>query len=279
MIVVDYLYFKRGIVLHAGLVLLLLNIVVTYAWADNKADIPAVSEPAQSSVEIDEGSSGEEDEEWEEENWEEEWETADSLADPLEPINRFFFHFNDKLYFWLLKPVATVYSGFIPEDLQVAIRNFFDNLQTPARAVNSLLQGKVRDSSEELARFALNSTVGIFGLGDFARDVFGLRSSYEDFGQTLAFYGAGGVFYINWPFLGPSNFRDSIGKLGDAYLHPIILLDADLGVVIGAWTFEKVNYTALTLGDYELFTETALDPYTAVKDAYQQYRNGLINNQ
>jgi phospholipid-binding lipoprotein MlaA len=65
---------------------------------------------------------------------------------------------------------------------------------------------------------------------------------------------------------------------GDAYLHPIILLDAEWGVIIGAWTFEKVNYTALTLGDYELFTETALDPYAAVKDAYQQYRNGLIEN-
>ena len=133
--------------------------------------------------------------------------------------------------------------------------------------------------SEEVARFALNSTVGILGLGDFARDVFGLRSSYEDLGQTLAYYGAGGGFYINWPFLGPSNFRDSLGMLGDACMHPIILLDSGWPVTIGAWTFEKVNYTALTLGDYELFTETALDPYAAVKDAYQQYREGLIKNQ
>jgi phospholipid-binding lipoprotein MlaA len=199
---------------------------------------------------------------WEEEDWEEEWEDSATIADPLEPLNRFFFHFNDKLYYWALKPVARVYSGFFPEDLQIAIRNAFD----------------IRKSSEEVVRFALNSTVGIFGVGDFAKDVLGLYSSYEDLGQTFAFYGAGGGFYINWPFLGPSNFRDSLGMFGDAYLHPIILLDAEWGVIIGAWTFEKVNYTALTLGDYELFTETALDPYAAVKDAYQQYRNGLIEN-
>lgn len=224
------------------------------------------------------------DEEWEDEDWEDEawagddWEDTAAIADPLEPLNRLFFHFNDKMYYWVLKPVARVYSGLFPEDLQIVVRNFFDNLRTPVRAVNCLLQGKVRESSYEVARFTLNSTVGIFGLGDFAYDILGLRPSFEDLGQTLAFYGAGGGFYINWPFLGPSNFRDSLGMLGDAYMHPIILIDAEWAVIIGAWTFEKVNYTALTLGDYELFTETALDPYTAVKDAYQQYRNGLIKN-
>jgi phospholipid-binding lipoprotein MlaA len=120
--------------------------------------------------------------------------------------------------------------------------------------------------------------VGIIGLGDFAGDVFGLQSSYEDLGQTLAYYGAGGGFYINWPFLDPSNLRDSLGMLGDGYMNPFIFLDVDREVTIGIWTFEQVNYSALTLGDYELFVGTALDPYTAVKDAYQQYRNGLIQN-
>jgi len=216
---------------------------------------------------------------WAEDQWEDEWKAQPPvLADPLEPINRFFFHFNDKLYYWILKPVAKVYSAVFPEELQICFRNFFNNLKTPARAVNSLLQGNVRDSFHEVARFTLNSTVGIVGLGDFAKDAFNLDSSYEDLGQTFAYYGAGGVFYINWPFLGPSNLRDSLGLVGDSYLHPLFLFDADYDVIIGAWTFEKINYTALTLGDYELFTQTALDPYTAVKDAYQQYRNGLIEN-
>ena len=256
----------------------MLLLTASFSWAVDDRQTPGDKQVEISEIQAEESLNDPGDNAGEEEGWEEEWEDSATIADPLEPLNRFFFHLNDKLYFWVLKPVATVYSGFFPEELQIAFRNFFDNLRTPARAVNSLLQGNVRDSSEEVARFALNSTLGIVGIGDFAEDVLGLRSSYEDLGQTLAHYGAGGGFYINWPFLGPSNFRDSLGMLGDAYLHPIILLDAEWDVIIGAWAFEKVNYTALTLGDYELFTETALDPYAAVKDAYQQYRNGLIEN-
>jgi phospholipid-binding lipoprotein MlaA len=270
-----YLNMNRNFINSVGFIFLLL-FTAGHSWAVDDAGSSAASESVLASTETADNVSA--DDVWTEEEWEDEWGPSDTIADPLEPLNRFFFHFNDKLYYWVLKPVARVYAGFFPEDMQIAIRNFFDNLRTPARAVSCLLQGRVKDSSGEVARFALNSTVGIAGLGDFARDVLGLYSSEEDLGQTFAHYGAGGGFYINWPFLGPSNFRDSLGMLGDAYMHPIILLDADWEVTIGAWTFEKVNYTALTLGDYELFTETALDPYAAVKDAYQQYRNGLIEN-
>jgi phospholipid-binding lipoprotein MlaA len=214
---------------------------------------------------------------WEdEENWEEGWDEAETIADPLEPLNRLFFRFNDKLYYWVLKPVARVYSGIMPQELRISVGNFFDNLLSPGRAVNSLLQGEVKDFSVEVTRFVLNSTAGILGLGDFARDVLDLRSSEEDTGQTLGYYGLGGVFYIVWPFLGPSNFRDSLGKIGDGYLNPVIFLDAESEVTFSLWTLDRVNYTSLTLGDYELFTETALDPYVAVKDAYQQYREGQI---
>lgn len=213
---------------------------------------------------------------WEDDTWEEEWDEVETIADPLEPLNRLFFHFNDKLYYWVLKPVARVYSGVLPEELRISIGNFFDNLLSPGRAANCLFQGEVKDSAEEITRFVLNSTAGILGFGDFARDVLELRSSEEDTGQTLGYYGLGGIFYIVWPFLGPSSVRDSLGKIGDAYLHPMILLDADWELTVGLWTLDRVNYTSLTLGDYELFTETALDPYVAVRDAYQQYREGQI---
>lgn len=245
---------------------------------------PAASEatkalaPKLAASKVDHDANDQGDDVWVEENWDEEWKAQESLADPLEPLNRVFFQFNDKLYFWFLKPAARVYGLFIPADLQIAIKNFFDNLWGPARAVNCLLQGRVRDSSVEAARFLLNSTAGVAGFGDVARDVAGLRSSEEDLGQTLAHYGAGGGFFIMWPFLGPSNVRDSIGRVGDIYLHPFTYLDLDPEVIIGAGIFERVNNTSLTLGDYELFTETALDPYTAMKDAYQQHRNGQIHN-
>jgi phospholipid-binding lipoprotein MlaA len=264
------------IIFRAYVAVFFMLLTFNHAWADGTADL---SPSAQTDVtlETNEAAGDAKDDAWEEkDNWEDEWEEGDAIADPLEPLNRFFFHFNDKLYYWVLKPVARGYSAIIPEDIQISVRNFFDNLKSPTRAVNSLLQGQVKDSSVEVARFVLNSTVGILGLGDFAKDVLDLNSTKEDTGQTLGFYGAGGGFYINWPFLGPSNLRDSLGLIGDAYLHPFIFLDLDAEVIVGTWTLEKVNYAALTMGDYELFKETALDPYAALKDAYQQYRNGLI---
>jgi len=267
---------KKIIAIQAYVTFFVLLHTGTCAWASDASDLS--SNPQTDVIfKTDGPASGAENDAWDdEENWDDEWEEGETIADPLEPLNRFFFHFNDKLYYWVLKPVTRAYSAIVPEDIQISVRNFFDNLRSPTRAVNSLFQGQVHDSSVEVARFVLNSTVGIFGLGDFAKDVLDLRSTREDTGQTLGFYGAGGGFYINWPFLGPSNFRDSLGMVGDAYLNPIIFLDTSNEVIVGMWTFEKVNQTALTLGDYELFTETALDPYTAVKDAYQQYRNGLI---
>jgi phospholipid-binding lipoprotein MlaA len=264
------------IIFRAYVAVFFLLLTFTHAWSGDADDL---SPSAQTDVNLEsnEVAGDAEGDNWQEEdNWGDEWEEGDVIADPLEPLNRFFFHFNDKLYYWVLKPVAKGYAFIFPEEIQILVRNFFDNLRSPTRAVNSLLQGQVKDSAVEVTRFVLNSTVGILGLGDFAKDVLDLNSTKEDTGQTLGFYGAGGGFYINWPLLGPSNFRDSIGMVGDAYLHPLMYLDADWEVKVGVQAFEKVNQTALTLGDYELFKETALDPYAAVKDAYQQYRNGLI---
>lgn len=271
-----FLIKKDSMVTALTLVLLLLNI--SGAAAADMAQTGIAAEAYQAPGEEGMTTGAAEDEAWAEENWDEEWGETPDLADPLEPVNRLFFSFNDRLYFWLLKPAARVYGAIMPDELQIALRNFFDNLETPARAVNSLLQGNPRDALTEVARFTLNSTVGIAGLGDFAKDIFNLQSQKEDLGQTLGHYGAGGGFYIVWPFLGPSNLRDSLGRAGDAFLDPLFLLDADDDVIISARILERINYISLTLGDYELFIETALDPYIAVKDAYQQYRNGLIEN-
>lgn len=215
----------------------------------------------------------------EEENWEDgETDEFVPIADPLEPLNRIFFHFNDKLYYWALKPVARGYKAVLPEDIRIVVRNFFNNLLAPTSIVNNLLQGKVRKSAEELVRFVSNSTVGILGLGDFAQDVLKLAPTFEDTGQTLGYYGLGGIFFINWPVLGPSNVRDSIGMVGDYFLDPITYLDIKWQERLAIKAYDRVNRTSLTLGDYELFTETAIDPYIAVRDAFQQYRDGKIND-
>lgn len=202
------------------------------------------------------------------------------VADPLESVNRLFFQFNDKLYFWCLKPVSQVYGKILPQDIRLCIRNAFDNFMTPVRLVNNLLQGKAGRAGTEISRFVINTTVGIGGLGDPARQNFGLLPAREDFGQTLAVHGAGPGFYLNWPLLGPSNLRDTAGYLVDRLVDPLTYLTSPSWQTVAAVQgTSRVNETSLTLGNYELFTDTALDPYAAVRDAYQQHRQGSITDE
>lgn len=202
-------------------------------------------------------------------------EMEDEIPDPLEPFNRAMFTVNDKLYFWVLKPVAKGYSTVIPEPIRLSVRNFFNNVATPIRLVNSLLQFKMKSASNELVRFGINSTVGILGLYDVAKDEMGINMQDEDFGQTLGVWGAGPVFYIYWPVLGPSNFRDSLGFVGDYFLDPVNYVNPMLdryALKIG----DTVNRTSLRIGDYEEIKKDAIDPYSAFKDIYYQYRKSKI---
>lgn len=199
--------------------------------------------------------------------------------DPLEPLNRAFFHFNDRLYFWVLKPVAKGYSQVIAEDVRVCVRDFFNNLLAPVRIANNLLQGKVKNSGIETARFLINSTMGIAGLADPAKDMFSLTARDEDFGQTLGFYGFGDGIYICWPFLGPSNLRDTVGLVTDSFLSPLAYLtSADPRTGFSLQAGREVNHTSLTMGDYEDFKDAAIDPYVSLRDAYRQHRQKKIHD-
>ena len=204
---------------------------------------------------------------------------AARVPDPLEPLNRVFFHFNDKLYFWVLKPVARGYSHVVAQDVRVCVRDFFHNIFAPVRIVNNLLQGKVKNSGIETARFVINSTLGIAGLADPAKDIFSLTVKDEDFGQTLGVYGFGDGIYICWPLLGPSNLRDSVGLVADSFLSPLAYLTAaDPGAGIAVQAGREVNHTSLTMGDYEDFKEAAIDPYVSLRDAYRQHRRKKIQD-
>ena len=149
-----------------------------------------------------------------------------TIADPWEPFNRAMFTFNDRLYFWVLKPVAEGYSAVLPEPARVSVGNFFSNLRSPIRFVNCVLQANFIGAATELFRFMLNSTIGLAGLFDPAGgEEIGLVRQDEDFGQTLGSYGVGQGFYIVWPFLGPSSPRDTVGMIGDYFSYPISYLD------------------------------------------------------
>jgi len=209
---------------------------------------------------------------------EEETEPAESsgeaVPDPLEPMNRAFFAFNDKLYFWVLKPVATGYKTVVPEEARVCVRNFFQNLSFPVRFVNNLFQGKFFGAFEETCGFLVNSTVGLGGFADIAMAV-NLKRHDEDMGQTLAVYGSGPVFYIYWPFFGPSTLRDTMGMVGDIFLDPLTYF-GDYWYAPYSRGINVVNETSLRIGDYESLKKAALDPYVALRDAYYQNRLSKI---
>jgi len=193
------------------------------------------------------------------------------VPDPLEPFNRIMFNVNDALYFWIVKPVSQVYGGVIPEPARICIRNFFSNLTTPARLVNCLLQGKGKGADTELRRFAINTTCGVLGFGDPALDQYGLEPVPEDLGQTLAVYGLGDGFYIVLPLLGPSNARDSVGRLGDWFLNPVSYVEPTKAAY-GITAVRFTNQMSLNIGEYETFKSMTVEPYIAMRKTYAQYR-------
>jgi phospholipid-binding lipoprotein MlaA len=198
----------------------------------------------------------------------------ETIADPLEPWNRVMFTFNDKLYFWVVKPVARGYSAVIPEWGRVRVSNVFQNVTMPVRFVNNLLQLKIRSAGTEVLRFVFNTIAGVGGMFDVAKNI-GLNPQEEDLGQTLGVYGIGNVLYLVWPVLGPSSLRDTVGTVGDYFLDPVNYI-TPTATRIGVHSLDYTNRASLHIGDYEDLKESALDPYIAFRNAYLQYRNNKI---
>ncbi len=198
-----------------------------------------------------------------------------NINDPIEPFNRGMFWFNDKLYFYLLKPIARGYR-VVPEPARKSVSNFFSNLGTPARFVNSVLQLKFADAGSELGRLVVNSTVGIGGLFDPAKKYLGWRKKDEDLGQTFGHYGVGNGFYIVWPLLGPSSARDTVGLAGDFFLNPLRYVDIKPLERVALEGLEKETKLSLDKDTYEGIKRQALDPYVDVRTTYAQHRKGKI---
>jgi phospholipid-binding lipoprotein MlaA len=202
------------------------------------------------------------------------------VYDPLEPINRGIFWFNDKLYFYVLKPLARGFR-YVPEPWRVSLKNFFNNLRAPVTIINATLQGKFADAGNELTRFATNTTLGIGGLFDPSKEHFGIKPKDEDTGQTLGYYGVGPGPYLVLPFLGPSNLRDGIGWFADSRMHLAYYIwgkDKDNYDYLAAIAIRAINNLSLDKDTYEGIKQDALDPYLFVRDAYAQYRQNQIDN-
>jgi phospholipid-binding lipoprotein MlaA len=215
--------------------------------------------------------------EQQDEFFEKEFETHHvQVADPLYIWNKGMYHVNDKIYFWLLKPLSKGYRAITPVIFRIGVRNFFHNLTMPIRFVNCLLQGKGNEAASELTKFFINTTIGILGLGNPASQYPQLVvPDEEDLGQTFAKYGIGNGFYIVWPLLGPSTLRDSIGMFGDSFLYPVNYV-TPAAVELSIRGLDVVNQTSFHIGEYEALKEASVDPYVAIRNSYLQYREKKI---
>ncbi|HOU57603.1 MAG TPA: VacJ family lipoprotein [Smithellaceae bacterium] len=195
-----------------------------------------------------------------------------TIADPIEPFNRLMHRFNDRLYFWLLKPVAEGYKEAVPEPARISVKNFYYHLLFPIRFVNCVLQADLTGAGSEAGRFAINTVWGVGGLLDpSSNQGIELPKQNADFGQTLGLYGVGHGFYIVWPFLGPSSPRDSVDIAGEYVLDPLSYF-TPWYTSLGKRPLKMINNASLSLGDYEAVIEAAIDPYIAIRNGYIQYR-------
>lgn len=202
--------------------------------------------------------------------------TAQDPRDPLEPINRSIFEFNETVDRHVLKPVAQAYVDTVPQTARTGVSNFFGNLYDFWNAVNNLLQGKVSTALSDVGRIALNTTVGLLGVVDVASRV-GLEKSNEDIGQTLGWWGLGSGPYLVIPFLGPSSVRDGVGVITEIVYDPLTRwTDDEPGWRWSLWGLRLVSFRATLLGSERILDVAATDRYAFVRDAYFQRRRNLI---
>ena len=201
-------------------------------------------------------------------------------GDPLEPMNRVFFGFNELFQSYLLGPIADSYN-WLPGIVREAIGNFLENLNEPVVLANDLLQFQPMRAWETAERIVINSTVGVGGLIDVA-DQMGIPAHDEDFGQTLAMWGVGEGFYLVLPLLGPSNPRDALGKLVvDNFFDPLNLWLVNSGRQEYVWSragVSGVRKYADVVGDLRRIKSTSMDYYAAIRSMYRQKRAAEINN-
>jgi phospholipid-binding lipoprotein MlaA len=196
--------------------------------------------------------------------------------DPWEGFNEKMFWFNrEVLDRFVLKPAATGWDFIFPDPVQRGVHNFFDNLAVVRRVVNNTLQLKLTGAATELARFTINSTIGVVGFFDVAKDAFGIEQRDEDTGQTFGVWGMGPGPYLVLPLLPPLTVRDGVGYALDVAMTPYTYFIPWWGNLAGTAT-NTVNERSLNLDRFERVAESTVDLYGAVRNAYLQRRAAAI---
>lgn len=205
------------------------------------------------------------------------------VSDPIEPINRGVFWFNDQLDIFVLEPVARGYDYITPDSVQAGVGNFFENLGYPKYLVSDLVQLKFNQAAEHTGRFLINTVLGVGGIFDFATD-FGLPAHKEDFGIALAYHNVPAGPYLVLPLLGPSNLRDGTGKIVDYFLDPLTIFgrtsqastNTKLAITMGARAVDLVDTRAGLMDAIKTAKESSVDYYLFVQGAYFQHREGVL---
>jgi phospholipid-binding lipoprotein MlaA len=196
--------------------------------------------------------------------------------DPWEPFNERMFRFNrEVLDRFVLKPVATAWDFVLPNQVQRGVHNVFDNLAVVRRVVNNTLQLKFTGAAKEAARFTINSTIGVVGFFDIAKEGFGIEQSDQDMGLTFGVWGIGPGPFLILPLLPPLTVRDGIGYAVDVAMTPYIYFIPWYGT-LGMTATNLVNERSLNLDRFERVAESTVDLYGAVRNAYLQRRAAAI---
>jgi phospholipid-binding lipoprotein MlaA len=195
--------------------------------------------------------------------------------DPWERMNRSTYRFNDKFDKAIARPVARVYRK-TPQFVQLGVHNFFTNLDYPVVMVNDLLQGQLKPLMADSARLVINTTLGVGGLLDPASAA-GLERNDRDLGQTLGKWGMRTGPYLVIPFLGPSDVRDAIGRLGDDFSSPRHYI-RNAYWDYGLYLLEAIDHRARLL-DTTRMVDSAYDPYAFLRNAYLQNREFKVHGE
>jgi phospholipid-binding lipoprotein MlaA len=194
--------------------------------------------------------------------------------DPWEGFNRRSYEFNEGVDRVVLKPAATWYREKVPPLLRTGVSNFFGNLSDAWSAVNSLLQFRLQDAEENLARFQINTTFGILGIFDVASDL-NIDRHREDFGQTLGRWGVPAGPYVVLPLLGPSTLRDTAALPVDYRYDPVRFIKPEVTRDLTA-TLRVVDTRANLIRVSNVLEEVSLDKYSFTRDAHLQRRRAEV---
>ena len=205
---------------------------------------------------------------------------ASDANDPLEPVNRAIFAFNEFIYALIIRPIADAYVLVIPQEARDGVKNALGNVRSPVVLANDLLQGEFTRAWQTTERMFINTTVGVGGVVDVAK-MWGINGHDEDVGQTLAVWGVPEMFYLVLPILGPSNPRDAVGQFADGYLDPLSYWMSNTNreeITWGRTVLSGVDSYSRVMDDLKKLKETSIDYYAAVRSIARQKRETEIRN-